>query len=279
MSNKRGFAALLAVGILLTAVGMAQAGTSTGTVEMKYTHCAPRQIGKIWLNGSYKGAYYTGKYNLQLDPTYAAGDGEPGTGEGETIYAAFEDDGYKMGAFCADAWQLAPTGDTLYDVYRPEDSPIGGANTPMGDVKADQLREFFYNVIQGQAPVPPANPYDLLDPNDNAAAQAFVWEVIHEGTEDPAAYDVFSGDFKMNYYGGSGWLAQANDWLADLATGTWADPDPDDNGLRVLTNLSKQDYALTVPGLGATPVPEPLTMLGVFGAIAGVGAYVRRRRA
>jgi len=251
---------LIALALLATSTAF---GTSLGTVRLKYSHAAPRRAAYTYLDGHRSGPYVVGQYNLLLD----AGYDEPGEDEADVLLDNAAATGYYIGSFCADVRQTAPGSFRLYDIYDPSDAPVGGANTPMGDDKAADLRKLF-DLYSGS----------VATNNGAAAFQACVWEIICEtsGTYDVLRGSADAGNFYMQEYWGSGWLTTANGWL-DVVSSTAEDPV--DIGLRVLVNEDTQDYALTIPGLGGIPViPEPLTMLGVFGGIAGLGGYVRRRQ-
>jgi len=254
--------AILGVCLLAASAALAEPTSPTGTVKLAYTGVDPAGAAYIWLDYNYSNAYYVGKYNTQLDLSYTP------TGEGVDIYAAFPSGA--MGTFCADMRQDAYSGWAVYEVYRPADAPIGGANPEdgMGEAKASDLRKLFFNYLYG-------GDDDVWTPDEAAAFQASVWEIIFE---QESTYDVDSasddkGSFYMSYYWAGSWISMANTWLSALSG--YDDPDI---GLRVLANDELQDYAITVPGLGGEPIPEPLTMLGVFAGVAGLGGYIRRRR-
>ena len=252
--------AVLAIVVGLTA-GAAVA-ESVGQVRLKFLNVWPRQAGSTYLNDQYHGTFYAGTYNLKLDPSVQGGL------EGPTLVASAAPFNYEIGSYCADLVQDAPGQYAYYDIYRPQDAPIGGSQGGMGPAKAADLRRLFDRHLFKVGPG---------DHADAAAFQASVWEIVYEDANN--AYDVSyhnaatRGAFYIEeYWGGSGWLDTANAWLADLGT------DDPDIGLRVLANVDKQDFAVTIPGLGAAPIPEPLTMLGVFLGVGGLGAYVRRRQ-
>jgi hypothetical protein len=238
---------------------------SLGTVSLKEVSASPTQAAYIWGTATPlgQGPWLTGQYNLLLNPSYTP------TGEGVQVYA--EATNGIIGTFCADTRQLAPSGYQVYDVYMPEDSPIGYA---MGGTKADDLRKLFTGYLGGLAVG------DATTRANNAAAfQACVWEIINETT---ATYQVHKipgttkGSFYMDEYWGSGWLTTADTWLASLA----ARPVPTNSGLRVLVNPGYQDYALTiVPQNPNPPVPEPVTMAGLLMGLGAAATYVRRRLA
>lgn len=249
---------LAAAGCLLLAAGAAHAN-STGELELRYDSVKPKRTAKIYLNDVSKGYVYTGLYNLKLNP-----DPSTHSGEGTDLVESVAPFDFMAGSFCGDVMQYVPTSYQKYDVYLPDNAPIGGGQDPMGAGKAGDLRRMFdqhMNAWIGGT---------SSENDDNAAAfQLCVWEIIYE----TGAYNPTEGYFRTSST--AGWVTTtAAGWLTALA-GT---EDPFDIGLRVLANEYYQDYALTVPGLGGTPIPEPLTMLGVLGAVAGAGGYVGKHR-
>jgi len=252
-------AGLAAVGLVLALVAPASAN-SLGKVRLEYWRVSPRQASNVTYDSTTKNGLLTGKYNLTLDTNYDPdGDGTAGSGQGVDVYAA-KDANNQIGTFCADLEPWAPTSMRVYDVFHPEEAPIGGGNTPIGIAKAWDLRRLFNQHTND------------ISTNDGAAAfQAAVWEIVYE---DTGTYNVTSGDLSMTYYWGasSGWLDTANDWLGSLGT------DTPDVGLRVLANTEKQDFAMWVPGLPADPLPEPVTMAGLVLGVGSLACYVRRRR-
>jgi len=263
VTRTTGAAALLCM--LLTSAVCADAVSPTGTVKLKYLRVSPRKVVTIRYPGGQETGY-AGRYNLQLDPTYDPDGGFPGTGEGEAVYAASESDDYKLETFCADLYDNPAASYQIYEVYLPEDLPVGPGQIPLGDKKAAELRKLFFNkegLVGGSA--------DLA-----AAFNACVWEIVYENS-GPYDIEMGEGDLYVVYGGATpGWVNTANDWLSDLSG--YKDPDI---GVRVLVNAGLQDFAMSVSIVGASTdsIPEPLTMLGVFAGVAGVGTYIRRRRA
>jgi len=273
--SRLGLVAMICV-LLGAAVAYAEPTSPTGTVMLRYSSCSPRQAATVSVKS---GAWLTGKYNLQLDTSYNPDGGEFGTGEGEDIYAAAQSTSYYIGTFCSDVWQYAPSDYLVYDVYRPADAPIGGANPDdgMGDAKAADLRKLFGN-YSGSIGYKVTHNSVTYSVNDVAAAfQAAVWEIVYETNDTYNARNdtSTSDDFWMDeYWQDEPWLDLANYWL-----GTLSGLDDPDLGLRVLANIDTQDYAFVVPGLGGEPIPEPLTMLGVFLSVSALTGYIRKRRA
>ncbi len=252
--------ALLAVAVGLLA-GTARAN-SVGRVKLKYLNVSPTQAAYLYVNDVQEGPYYTGAYNLQIDPVDYEGD------DAALLVGGSVPDNV-IATYCADIRQDAPLAWDDYYIYHPADAPIGGGNTPMGVAKAADLRRLF-DLHLG----------DVGGSDDEAAAfQACVWEIINETTD---TYDVDylsddKGSFYVKEYWGaaSDWRLTANAWLDDVALMT-EDPDI---GVRVLANPDTQDFAVTIPGLGAgVPIiPEPLTMLGVFVGVCALAGHVRQR--
>ena len=173
--------------------------------------------------------------------------------------------GYQLSTFCSDLLQDVPVGSTVYDVSLIEDAPVGAGNTPMGVVKDDDLRELFGpNILEDElgAPVP------FLSPAQAEAFQACVWEIIYE--DRALGYDLSTGNVQV---GSVALVTEANGWLSDILT---QDLEMEE-GLRALVHEDSQDFVLAVPGIGRNPLPEPMTMLGMFLGIAASAGYVRRR--
>jgi len=253
----------MTIGLLIAALAGAAHATSLGHVWLKYSSVSPTQTGHPYVDGvhadhPYNRAVYIGKYNLVIDTSLGySGEGDDLVGNDPPRYVG-------LGTFCADVVQSSSSAYLRYDIYLPQDAPIGGDNTPdgMGAAKAADLRKLFDNYLYGGD--------DLSWTSDEAAAfQASVWEIIYE--DDAITYDINTGDFYIA--GTASWLNTADGWLGSLSG--YSDPD---TGLRVLVNEGTQDYALTIPGLGSVPViPEPLTLTGMFLGIGGVAAYIRKR--
>lgn len=298
---------VLAVCALLA--GTAFAGTSIGEVKTKFINVTPGGSVTI-IDHGVTHSTTAGVYNHLLQPydltaaqeaakfpPYLQGSyGIPGGSlEGENIYATtpgtlqqyvydsskrkwvWEGTNTKyLGTFCADLEQVIGGGAIyVYDVYLPEDAPIGGTNPPggMGTAKADDLRQLFGYYL-------PATP---MSDRLAQALQTAVWEIINEETDHAYSLTKLNGHTYASY--GSAvpwWVTQANDWLGHV----WSNHDDalggdlgvPDIGLRCIVNTTTQDFALVVPGVGSNPIPEPLTVLGIFVGLAAVGNYLRRRR-
>ncbi len=239
---------LLAMGLFASTAG----ATSRGSVRLRYSNCWPCRAGKIYLDDDdYLGAFYTGTYNLELDPAYNP------DGEGETIYDQADANNI-VKTYCADIHQESVGHYEVYQVYDARDA--------LSHDRADDLAKLF------------EYKRNLVTDNNTAAAfQAAVWEIVNEtsGTYSLVRNATDAGNFNMSYHWGSGWLGTADAWLSDL--GSYDVPDIE---LRVLMSENAQDYALWTPSRVPTGghVPEPLTLIGVCGGVAGIGTYLRRRR-
>jgi len=255
---------LTAIVVLLTGSGVL--ADSLGEIRMKYSSVSPGQSARIYLDGDSLGTVSTGQYNLKVDAGYS------GTwGEGQTILD-MADSNWLIGAFCADVVQSVPGYYTIYDVNMPQSAPVGGANSTllpggMGSDKATDLRRLFANNLSSVA-------------GDNVAAAAFqlsLWEIIYENTDEYDVSGYHYGD-RGSFYAkeNASAITLANDWLGDVSAGMGEA----DLELRVLTNPCKQDYSIILPAADPPSgvIPEPLTVLALTGAVAAVGAYVRRRR-
>lgn len=249
-----------------------RAPANTGTVDLQYVNYTPGLTVGIHLDGVRHSRVGTGVYNLRLRPLYdpaPAGEYTP-TGEGWGLYPGPEPGTSALIAtFCCDVHQYVPPASawTTYEMRLPQDAPIGDDQPPMGTEKAANLRRLF-------AAHNDAWTTDSAATNNLLAAafQLCAWEIIYE-TQDPF-YSV-SCDQGSFYATDSDSVAdQANAWLEEINGA--AGPAPD-IALRVLSNPFHQDYAIML-GPGGDPVPEPLTILGVFLGVGGVAGYLRKRR-
>lgn len=278
---------LLAAGIVaMTWVSSAMATSygSLGTVSVKYVSCSPKWTAIATLSGVTSPVVDVGQYNLQLQDAYnpQTHQGYQYTGEGIEIYASAPS--RVVGTFCSDFYQGVPPKSTFteYNVYVPEEAPVGGRNNPngMGEQKAWDLRR-LYDQHSYQA---------TLSTDGAAAFEACIWEIVYETS---GTYNVSDtalagglrvanpdrGNFFLQPKGWSlsgdkyRWVDLANSWLQNLGT-----EKPADIGLRILASENFQDFALIVPGEGSLPIPEPLTMLGLAAGVMGTAGYLRRNR-
>ena len=271
---------LASAALCLLLAGSASA-TSTGWITMSFYNVSPGE-GVSYVAPGKSGSTTAGVYNQKVylnkgwgDLLDSDGNGIPDQEASELIASLGTADGGTgttrwayASTFCADIKQYASGSFLRYDIYEPEDAPIGGGNTAMGDAKAADLRRLFYNYsAYGLGTLPYILDTTTYGANQTSAAfQASVWEIIYE----TSAYDVKNNAFKISST--ETWTGLSNYWLTHLGT---ADPCL---GLRVLVNGDQQDFAIIVPGVGRDPIPEPVTMAGFMLGIGGLGGYIRRRR-
>ena len=308
----KGIALIAVMGAVLLCVGPPQSAyaSSTGAVYVKYTGTGGGAGSTAYLLDGVDNPAITKVIHINilknrtLAPTPAGQDGLPHgiwqdlldadhdsipEGEAHQLINALPDSGtvsfkgpqdtknytYEFGStsvFCGDLLEHTVGSYDRYDIYPLEEAPLGGGNTAMGLVKAADLRRLWS-----------AHFNSAMTSDDLAAFQASIWEVIYE-TPD-AAYTLYSGSFMAKddiatsgtYKGQfkTAWKRLANSWLTSLG-GVEDDPTL---GLRMLADPTYQDFAVYVPGVGAEPVPEPLTILGLVLSVPAVAAYLRRRRA
>jgi len=103
--------------------------------------------------------------------------------------------------------------------------------------------------------------------------QIAVWEIVFEHWTYPPNFDVTDGSFTATDNPGA--VSAATTMLGTI-NASWAMGElvPD---LVAFVSPCKQDQMWLVPGGDQPYVPEPVTMLGVFMGLMGVGGYVRRR--
>jgi len=274
---------ILAIGAVCLLLAGSASATATGWITMSFYNVSPGE-GVNYVAPGKSGSTTAGVYNQKVylhpdtwdDLLDTNGDSIPDQEASEFI------DSIKLGAggglgttqwvyvqtFCADILQYASGAWLKYYIYEPEDAPIGGANTAMGDAKAADLRRLWYNYsAYGLGTLPYTYGGTTYVANQTSAAfQAAVWNIIYD-----TDLTVKTGTFKITSANASKTLA--DNWLGSLA-GT---PDPC-LGLRILVSENQQDFAITVPGIGRDPIPEPVTMAGLMLGIGSIAGYVRRRR-
>lgn len=161
----------------------------------------------------------------------------------------------KIPVYCIDTYEWA--GGTSYEVKDLEDAPSASGVTGMGDIKADYLRDLIFEHYDVNATA-----------SDKAVFASCVWEIINESSTN--LWDVAHGAMQVAL--SSAQTTTANSWLSTLST--------EDHGTIAYALVSKsgnQDFAIVLES-GGSIVPEPLTVLGMFGGLVGVGGYIRRRR-
>ena len=273
---------LASAAVCLLLAGSALA-TSTGWITMSFYNVSPGENVNYVAPGK-SGSTTAGVYNqkVYLHPNYwddlldSDGDGIPDQEASQLIASLGTADGNAgkttawayASTFCADIKQYASGSFLRYDIYKPEDAPIGGTQNPMGPTKAADLRKLFDNYsVYGLGALPYTLGTTTYGASQTSAAfQASVWEIIYE----TSAYDVKKDAFQIS--SGETWTGLSNYWLTHLGT---VDPCL---GLRVLVNGDQQDFAIVVPGVGRDPIPEPVTMAGLMLGIGSVLTYVRKRR-
>jgi len=269
---------ILASGAVCLLLAGSALATPTGWITMSFAGVSPGEGVSTTMGGTTAGVY---NQRVYLDSTKwgdlldgpdpdtipdqeasqligSLGSADGGTGTARWAYAS---------TFCADFRQYASGSWLKYYIYEPEDAPIGGGNTPMGDAKAADLRRLFDNYSAYGLGTPYTYGGTTYVANQTSAAfQASVWEIIY-GTKP---YDVTADTFRVT--SGNSWKVLSNYWLANLGT---VDPCL---GLRILVRDDQQDFAIVVPGIGRDPIPEPVTMAGLMLGIGSIAGYVRRRR-
>ena len=215
-----------------------------GTVELREINVTPQVTMTVYAPGFAGGiGAYTGVYNLGLQNatiTTPNPFGMEGLGD------------IKNWGFCIEM-QYSNSAYRLYNIVDVEDAPVNlgppenGVHVPMGDDKADYIRELWAKV----------NPSPSMSAVNAAAFQAAVWEIVYE---DAQAWDIDAWDgsnlnnvssFKVA--GNASVISQAQTWLNSL-TGSGALA----NNIVALSRGDTQDYIVKVP----VPAAVLLGMLG-----------------
>jgi len=249
--------ALAALGLLLAVTTTAGANT-WGTARIRHEGFGYHGIAGVNWDHDNDGVYeynynnnvYVGEYRFRFDKDHADSTSLARNLLSDPFYA-----------FCTDLEQ-EPGGWATYDMVDVEDAPIMTLDSPMGEAKANDLREMF-----GE------NPPATFIGTDNQRAEAYgaaVWEVVFENENN--AYDFDAGTLTIN-----GWDGSAKTYAQTLLASITGDTENYDPDLFALTNANLQDMTLTVPGYGGM-IPEPVTMAGLALGIGALGGYVRRRR-
>ena len=274
---------ILASGAVCLLLAGSASATSTGWITMSFYNVSPRDPD--WVTTS-MGTTLVGVYNQRVYLNSGWGDLIDGPDsdtlpdqEASQLIASLGNADGNAGTssawayastFCADFKQYASGSFLRYDIFKPADAPIGGANNPMGDTKAADLRRLFDNYSANGLGTPYTLGTTTYGANQTSAAfQAAVWNIIYD-----TDLNVTSGAFHVDLVNGveKTWAALSNYWLANLGT---VDPCL---GLRILVSENQQDFAIVVPGIGRDPIPEPVTMAGLMLGIGSIAGYVRRRR-
>jgi len=236
-------------------VGLATTAARANTAYIKYISpgpCCDVAGFRVDFNndGSWDKQYndnvYTGEYKFAFDASNSSA--EAGLLLDDPFYA-----------YCIDVAQNAPTHWALYDITDLENAPVNGWNVLMGATRADRVRELFGRFIG-----------DVNTKEEGEAFAASLWEIVYEKS---GAYHLDDGTLIMNGLDGNA-KSISEDWLGQLN----GDTGHFDYDVFALTNPCYQDFALTSPGYGGQPIPEPVTMMGMVLGVGGLAAYLRKRR-
>jgi len=240
--------------VLLLIAGAAGAGTY-GQVTLNYSGISSA-VGTITFhsdNGQpYDGRQAGGAGEMSFTVTAATPNGDLG---GNPFYGLGPNgSGQTINAFCIDLMHYVSNGAT-YDVQALASAAVSSGEA----LKLSELA-FLHLTDSRTSSV------------KSSAFQAAVWEIVYETS---ASYDLDSGSFSVTGLGsGAGSVHNlAESWLAGLGS---ASSTLGDYAL-INTSGTSQNYAYLITGTGNTSVPEPVTMISGFLAVAGLGAYVRRK--
>jgi hypothetical protein len=164
----------------------------------------------------------------------------------------------QMDIYCIDTYEWANTGTGTYTVADLADGPAGNGAPAMGPTKAAYLKDLIYHYYNGATTAA-----------DKAVFAASVWEIVFEpvGT----SWNITTGEMYE-----TGWtsaqLTTASTYLGNLST-----HDHGNTAYALISTGAYQDFAISLGG-GGNPIPEPLTLLAVGSALAGLAGYIRRRK-
>jgi hypothetical protein len=166
-------------------------------------------------------------------------------------------------AYCIDVYQEIHTNDVrTWQIEPLADAP---RDHEMGQRKALELMWLYTNALPD-----PTTGY-----NKAWQFQLAVWEVA---TETGTAYDLGAGEFLT-----SASASLADGWLSTLEGLTQTELEAMDLDYSVaMVHDGTQDFMVRLDGINppAPPaVPEPMTMMSAGLALAGIGRYLRKRRA
>ena len=224
-----------------------------GTVELRQINVTPGNTMTIYAPGFAGGVgAHSGVYNLGLrNATITTPNkfGMEGLGD------------ISNWGFCIEM-QYSSGSWRLYNIVDVEDAPLNagppenGSRVPMGDDKADYIRELWAAV----------NPSPAMGNVNASAFQVAVWEIIYE---DAQAWDVDAWDgsdlantSSFMVSGNATVISTAQGWLDGLGGG------PLQNNLAALSRGDTQDYIVKVPVPGAV-------LLGILG-LGAVGVKLRK---
>jgi len=269
---------------LTLCVSLQARALTTGYLYLHYDNCTPSSIISYSVDGGSWQSVYAGVYNLHIqaepgrygDFTDAKEvstliDGLGGSAFQHTTAGGAKDIAVSAPTFCIDINQLAPKNNewNFYELRTLDAAPGGAPGTlTMTDQSMTDLTKlwYYYSGLLDQGTVAERN---FLA----GVFQVCVWEIVNERDGN---YDLSDGHFKI---ANSNFFATGNTWLNSLAD--LADA-PEEYQLRALYSDLYQDFAVlmpvTLPGGGTGAIPEPMTMASLGMAIAGVGAYMRKRK-
>jgi len=143
----------------------------------------------------------------------------------------------------------------------------GPGEQPMGPDKRALIEELFGRYFQWDYVENPGSHVEV-----NEILGICIWEIVYETYKPIGGYDLTTDDTGSStdlsdggfYVNSNADTATANSWL-DSLDGTGAKMP-----MRALISDTYQDFLY--------PIPEPLTVLGMFLGLGSVGAYIRRRR-
>ena len=263
MRMKRGFT--VAVLLLVTVLIGANAATAAteGYVWMDFDRLVPWLSGTITVNTDLPGesdvwgkigTFGIGSALFDVKDYGAQYQAYPNGGPSATYEIALSKvvGGYpatqQLSGFCIETDTLLYTGLDRWDIAPVEDAV---------PTRADDLKRLYTKTPS------------TLD--EKAAFAACVWEIVHE---DSGSYNLNTGDFQMQTANpGNGnpysWADEAAWYLSHLGSTR-------NNDVFAVMDPNNQDFAIVIPGINATPVPEPFTMVTAFLAIGSFGMYMRK---
>jgi len=229
--------------VLLSWVGTAQA-TSYATLTAKWVSVDPGCEVHYVNSPCNDGSFYVGMYWLK-------GLSQTPSPPVSPVPSLLGD----IPIYCIDTYQWANTGTGTYTVADLADGPAGNGAPAMGATKAAYLKDLIYHHYSVNA-----------DDANKAAFAAAVWEIVYENV----AWNVADGNMTVALTPAE--TTTANAWLAALST-----HDHGNTAFALISTGPYQDYAIALGG-GGEPIPEPLTLLAIGSGVAGIGAYIRKRR-
>ena len=252
MKNKLCWLLVACAAIWLAVAGHAEA-TTYGTLTAQWWKVDPGKSVKThaWDGSGYDALNTTsGVYNFTFtSATSATGEFNPLTGleAGEVIKT-----------HCIDISEYVG-GTETWNVCSLDEAPI--PTTYGGPIDSTQEELLQRLMLQ-----------DVSTALKASARQIAVWEIVFDKDDlDPTKTD---SEFWVDNDGGAG--SDAKDMLTAITT-SWSWDGKTKPTLYAFVDEGEQDQLWMLIG-GSDPIPEPLTMLGMFLGLGSVGAYIRRRR-